>query len=310
MNPSSNHNLRHLPSVDKVLHTEIAQNLVALYGRPVVTHAVRRVLASLRTGLEKKNNMDLSADFAAEGARSIIEAICRPSLRPVINATGIVLHTNLGRAPLGEAVVQEILPVISGYSNLEFDLDQAARGHRLSHLAELLSYLTGAQGNVVVNNNAAGIILALNTFASGREVIISRGELIEIGGAFRIPEIMAASGAIMVEVGTTNRTRLSDYEQAITPQTAVVFKAHKSNYTIEGFTEEVSVRDLSNLAHIHKLPMFYDIGSGLLRKPDFQGFRDEPDVHSALKMERIWSCFQGTSYLVVPRPELLPGAEI
>jgi L-seryl-tRNA(Ser) seleniumtransferase len=211
-----------------------------------------------------------------------IDTIAKPTLRRVINATGVVIHTNLGRAPLGSAVLEALTPIVEGYSNLEFDLHSGERGHRDSHIRDILRYLTGADDALVVNNNAAAIMLCLSHLARGREVIVSRGELVEIGGAFRIPDIMAASGAIMKEVGTTNKTRLSDYEQAISDSTALIFKAHKSNYTIRGFTEEVSVTELAALAHRHNLPLIYDIGSGLLRKPLQLAQLDEPDVHSAI----------------------------
>ncbi len=204
------------------------------------------------------------------------------SLKPVINATGVILHTNLGRAPLGKAVTDEIAAIAAGYSNLEFDLAAAGRGKRSAHVREILTRLTGAADVLVVNNNAAGIFLALSTLAGGRDVVVSRGELIEIGGSFRIPEIMSASGARMVEVGATNSTRLADYEAAITDGTALLFKAHKSNYRIVGAGGEVAVRELADLAHARGLTMMYDIGSGLLRKPDALALPDEPDVAGAI----------------------------
>jgi L-seryl-tRNA(Ser) seleniumtransferase len=213
----------------------------------------------------------------------------------------------LGRAPLGTTVLDELSSIVSGFSNLEFDLERAGRGHRMVHIAHLLTYLTGAQDSLVVNNNAAAIMLALHTLARDREVIVSRGELIEIGGAFRIPEIMAASGARMVEVGTTNRTRTSDYEQAITPDTALLFKAHKSNYTIAGFTEEVTVGELATLAHAHHLPLLYDIGSGLLRKPKIAGFTHEPDVRSAISDGADLVCFSGDKLLGGPQAGIVVG---
>ena len=203
-------------------------------------------------------------------------------LKPVINATGIILHTNLGRAPLGKEMIDEIAKVADGYCNLEFDIAKARRGDRNVHVREILKSITTAEDALVVNNNAAGIILTLNALALGRDVIVSRGELIEIGGSFRIPEIMAASGARMVEVGSTNKTRLSDYEDAIGDDTALLFKAHKSNYSVSGSTEEVSVREVAELAHAHGLPMVYDIGSGLLRRPTAPAMDDEPDVAGAI----------------------------
>ncbi len=308
--PSLSDKYSFLPSVDSVLHCEGAGELISECGRELVVYAVRQTIEQFRKKsdkkeLEKKEKTAPEEVFviAARLARSLASA----SLRRVINATGIILHTNLGRAPLGEKILQELTPIIRGYSNLEFDLDKAERGHRMSHISRLLACLTGAQDALVVNNNAAAIILVLHTLANNRDVIISRGELIEIGGAFRIPDIMAASGARMVEVGTTNRTRASDYEQAISPQTALLFKAHKSNYTIAGFTEEVSISELARLAHAHRLPLLYDIGSGLLRKLKIPGLIDEPDVGSALSDGADLVCFSGDKLLGGPQSGIIVG---
>ena len=300
---------RHLPSVDAVLHCKGAQEFISSFGRELVVYAVRQTIDQLRRTGNKKEKVKekIAPEAVFLQAVQLAHTIGTASLRPVINATGIILHTNLGRAPLGAKTLEALTPIVNGYSNLEFDLDQAQRGHRMSHIARLLSCLTGAQEALVVNNNAAGIILALHTLARDREVVVSRGELIEIGGAFRIPEIMAASGARMVEVGTTNRTRTSDYEQAITPDTALLFKAHKSNYTIAGFTEEVSVAELASLAHAHHLPMVYDIGSGLLRKPKIPGFMHEPDVRSALSDGVDLVCFSGDKLLGGPQAGIIAG---
>ena len=274
---------RRLPSIDKALHSPDVAPLIERYGRALVAYALRRAVSAARERLGKRKNAEEVALAAiVEAAQKIILFIAEPSLKPVVNATGVALHTNLGRAPMGEAVLRDIAPIVRGYSNVEYDLSRADRGDRNDHVGELLRYLTGAQDVVVVNNNAAAVILVLHTLAQGREAIISRGELIEIGGAFRIPDIMAAAGVRMVEVGTTNRTRLSDYEKAITPDTALIVKAHKSNYTISGFTEEVPLRDLAAFARTKNLPFLYDIGSGLLRRPAALQIRDEPDVQGAL----------------------------
>jgi L-seryl-tRNA(Ser) seleniumtransferase len=215
----------------------------------------------------------LSSDQRADVARSLV---------PVVNATGVILHTNLGRAPLGRAVIEEIAAVASGYSNLEFDLAAARRGHRGVHVRDLLRLLTGAEDALVVNNNAAAILLTLATLARDREVIVSRGELIEIGDSFRIPEIMAESGARMVEVGTTNRTRIEDYRGAVSERTAMIFKAHRSNFSVSGSTEEVPAAELAGLARERGLVFFYDLGSGLLRRPAGLSLGDEPDVAGVL----------------------------
>jgi L-seryl-tRNA(Ser) seleniumtransferase len=307
-NKLKNPKLRSLPSVDSILRSLPIVSLIEHYNRPLVTYAVRKTVAGIRARIGKKGNAeDPSINTIVTGAKKLVTAIAEPSLKPVINATGIVLHTNLGRAPMGEAVLKEIAPIITGYSNIEFDLATAKRGHRGDHITALLQYLTGAESALVVNNNAAAIILALNTLANGREVIISRGELIEIGGAFRIPEIMAAAGVRMKEVGTTNRTRLSDYEKAIGPDTAMIVKAHKSNYAISGFTEEVRVRELAAFARKKRLPFLYDIGSGLVRKLAGLPHEQEPDVQSAVSAGADLVAFSGDKLLGGPQAGIIVG---
>jgi L-seryl-tRNA(Ser) seleniumtransferase len=260
---------------------QIAQ-LISEHGREIGVFAVRQTI-------DKSRKDSLLREAAVDQKRllmeikSLVTAITGKSLKSVTNATGVVLHTNLGRAPLGQAIMDEALEILKGYSNLEFDLNSGKRGQRVSHIVELIKYLTMTEDAVVVNNNAAGIILALNTLARGKEVIISRGELIEIGGSFRIPEIMRAAGVRMVEVGTTNKTHLADYDQAITEKTALILKAHKSNYVIKGFSAEVGINDLSKLARDKGLTLIYDIGSGLLRRPQNIDMKDEPDIRTALQ---------------------------
>ncbi|MBN2037792.1 MAG: L-seryl-tRNA(Sec) selenium transferase [Chitinispirillaceae bacterium] len=302
------HILRSLPAVDTVLCSPGTVSLIEKYGQQIVAYVVRKTIMAVRKEIGKKGGAgDLSIDRIIHRAEGIVTAIIEPSLRPVINATGVVLHTNLGRAPLGDAVLNEITPIIRGYSNVEFDLEKGGRGHRVDHVAELLRYLTGAEDVMVVNNNAAAVILTLHTLAHGREVIISRGELIEIGGAFRIPEIMAAAGVHMVEVGTTNRTRLSDYKKAVGRDTALIVKSHKSNYTISGFTEEVSVRDLAGFARSKRIPLLYDIGSGLLRKPLKMDLAHEPDVRKAIADGADVVAFSGDKLLGGPQAGIIAG---
>ncbi|OGU29998.1 MAG: L-seryl-tRNA(Sec) selenium transferase, partial [Ignavibacteria bacterium GWA2_35_9] len=258
--------LRKIPGVDKLLSEPPIVTLKKEFGNELVTYAVRVILDKARreifSGASAKDITTLSSEV-----KILVHQVLGESLKPVINATGVILHTNLGRAPLGKEVIRKIEPILSGYSNLEFNLHTGKRGERTDHINGLIKFITGAEDVLVVNNNAAAIFLILKTFAEKKEVIISRGELIEIGGSFRIPEIMKASGARMVEVGTTNRTRLSDYENAITKNTRLLFKAHKSNYYIGGFTEEVELNELSQLAKKHNLIFVYDLGSGLLKKP-------------------------------------------
>jgi len=273
--------LRKIPGVDKLLFESSIITLKKEFGNELVTYAVRVILDKARreifSGASAKDITTLSSEV-----KILVHQVLGESLKPVINATGVILHTNLGRAPLGKEVIRKIEPILSGYSNLEFNLHTGKRGERTDHINGLIKFITGAEDVLVVNNNAAAIFLILKTFAEKKEVIISRGELIEIGGSFRIPEIMKASGARMVEVGTTNRTRLSDYENAITKNTRLLFKAHKSNYYIGGFTEEVELNELSQLAKKHNLIFVYDLGSGLLKKPVSLKHLEEPDVRSSI----------------------------
>lgn len=298
--------LRKLPGVDTLLEHENIKPLVDRYGRELVVFSARQTLDQVRAAVKQGGKAPRS-DTVAGRVVERLRATAEPSLKRVINATGTALHTNLGRAPLGSAVLQSLAPIVEGYSNVEFDLATGRRGHRDAHVAEILTFLTGADDAVVVNNNAAGIILTLSTLAKNREVIISRGELIEIGGAFRIPDIMAAAGARMVEVGTTNRTRLADYENAITGTTALLFKAHKSNYAISGFTQEVPVNELAALAHARGLPLVYDIGSGLLRKPKGLPLENEPDVRSSLAKDADLVCFSCDKLLGGPQAGIVAG---
>jgi L-seryl-tRNA(Ser) seleniumtransferase len=297
---------RELPGVDTVLEQKSIIELVSRHGHELVAYVVRDVIGDVRK--------DMLTDKEAPGIESIAKMVCEkvktfssPSLKRVINATGVVLHTNLGRAPLGQKVLEELKDIIPGYSNLEFNLKKASRGERNEHVVSLLRFITGAEDALVVNNNAAGIILALNTFAKDREVIISRGELIEIGGSFRIPEIMAASGAKMVEVGTTNKTHLADYEKAIDENTALILKVHKSNYYIKGFSDEVPLKELVKLAHSGEIPVLYDIGSGLLRKPKNLPLREEPDVRTALREGADLVTFSGDKLLGGPQAGIIAG---
>ncbi len=298
--------LRELPSVNEVLVEDRVAEAISGRGEEIVKYALRHALRAARANAVETNRAPEMSSIVSN-VLALVAAICGSSLKPVINATGVVLHTNLGRAPLGDQAVAAISSIARGYSNVECDLFEGRRGHRTDHVREILKFLTGAEDVAVVNNNAAAVMLALNTLAYGREVIVSRGELIEIGGSFRIPEIMAASGARMIEVGTTNRTRLSDYEKAINSDTALFFKAHKSNYTISGFTEEVSIEDLAGLAKAKNLPMFYDIGSGLLHRPEALAIDEEPDVKSALAMGADIVAFSGDKLLGGPQAGIIAG---
>jgi len=289
-----------------LLRHEHLAGTIATFGIEVVTFAARQAIAEARSRiLEQGTPVDLDNLVAH------VERLCRdiagPSLRRVINATGILIHTNLGRAPLGSRMVEEMQAAITGYNNLEFDLNTGSRGNRSVHLQWIFRFLTGAEDTLAVNNNAAALVLVLNTLAKDREVIISRGELIEIGGSFRIPEIMSAAGVHMVEVGTTNRTRISDYERAITERTALLFKAHKSNYAIRGFTEEPTLEELVDLGRTRHLPALYDIGSGLLRKPANLPLTGEPDVKGAIAAGVDLVTFSGDKLLGGPQAGIIAG---
>lgn len=261
--------LRAIPPVNDILATESALALLERFARERVVEAIGAVLADLREQVQGAETeaelagMEWSAEAIAEGAAFYLERSLRPHLRPVLNGTGVILHTNLGRAPLAAAAVDHVALVASGYSNLELDLATGERGSRYAHVEELLCSLTGAEAALVVNNNAAAVLLMLSALCKDREVIVSRGELVEIGGAFRVPDVMVQGGARLVEVGATNKTRARDYEAALTPETGALLKVHKSNFKILGFTEEVEVADLAALAHAQGVPCLVDWGSGV-----------------------------------------------
>lgn len=297
---------RRLPAVGKLLQTAEVKALIGSHGKEPVLFSIRRLLDQTRKQLTEGRQPPAEAEFIA-ALTVMVQQTGMRSLQKVINATGVVIHTNLGRAPLGPAFLQESFDVLSGYNNLEFDLQQGQRGDRNVHAAELLKYLTGAEDVVVVNNNAAAVMLVLRTFAKGREVPVSRGELIEIGGSFRIPDIMAASDCTMVEVGTTNKTRLSDYSKAISKKTGLLFKAHKSNYVIRGFTEEVSLNALSELGKVKKIPVLFDLGSGLPGATDHPLLAAEPNVRDTLASGVDLVCFSGDKLLGGPQCGIIAG---
>ncbi len=299
-------NRRQIPAVGVLINDPSLAPLIEAHGRDLVTWAVREELSAVRQAVGLGRNVP-AAQRIAQRTRARVQRITNPSLVRVINATGIVLHTNLGRAPLGKRILDDITPIAEGYSNTEFDLSAGRRGHRADHVKPLLRFLTGAEDALAVNNNAAALILILHHFARRKEVIVSRGELIEIGGSFRIPDIMRAAGATMVEVGTTNRTRAGDYEQALTPKTALLLKAHKSNYSIHGFTEEPSAAELSRLGRERGIPFVYDIGSGLLRTPKGLRAAEEPDVHGALAAGADLVTFSGDKLLGGPQAGIVVG---
>jgi L-seryl-tRNA(Ser) seleniumtransferase len=295
-------NARRLPSVDEVLRTGIAGTAIGEFGRPAVLAAVRDTLAAARLG-----GNGAAAETVAENARWKLEAQAVPSLRPVFNLTGTVLHTNLGRALLAEAAIEAATEAMRSAVALEFDLEGGRRGERDDHLRGLLCELTGAEDATIVNNNAAAILRVLNTLAKGREAVVSRGELIEIGGAFRMPEIMARAGAKLVEIGTTNRTHAKDYAAAIGPKTGLLLKVHTSNYRIEGFTSEVSARDLAALARERAVPLVHDLGSGTLVDLARFGLAHEPTVAEAVADGADLVTFSGDKLLGGPQAGFVVG---
>jgi L-seryl-tRNA(Ser) seleniumtransferase len=296
--------LRKIPGIDTLLRA--GADLLATYGHNQTVQALRRVVDEARQAALSGQPIPDDADLLAQAADWLAQA-ARPTLRPVINATGVIIHTNLGRAPLSDAAIEAMRSVGAGYSTLEYDLEPGARGKRDRHIERILLDITGVEAGMVVNNNAAAVLLALSALAQGREVIISRGQLIEIGGGFRIPDVMAQSGAIMIEVGTTNRARLGDYENAITANTAAIARAHASNFRIVGFTESVPLADLSSLAHGRGLIILDDIGSGALLDTAHFGLAHEPTAQESLDDGADLVLFSGDKLLGGPQAGIIIG---
>ena len=295
--------LRTLPKIDEVLARPEIQAISA--PRWAVTEAVRRAVASRRQAL--LDGTSTNVEVLAEEIAAQTEKLTRPSLRRIINATGVVLHTNFGRAPLAEAAITRVVEVASAYTNLEYDVEGRARGSRHEHSKRILAQLTGAEDALVVNNNAAAVLLSLSALAAGREVVVSRGELVEIGGSFRIPDVMRASGARLVEVGTTNKTHLADYENALTADTALLLKVHRSNFAMIGFVADVSAETLVEFGHQHGLPTVIDLGSGTLLDPAGFGLAPEPTVFQTLKSGADVVTFSGDKLLGGPQAGILVG---
>jgi L-seryl-tRNA(Ser) seleniumtransferase len=303
--------LRQIPSVDDLVRAPGLAPHIASLSRPHAVEVIRRFLAAFREHLlalplaELPPELDLGA-LETEAARALTR-VRAPSLTRVINASGVVIHTNLGRSPLGAAAREHILIAAACYTNLEYDLKEGKRGSRQVHLEKLVTELTGAEACLVVNNNAAAVFLALTALASGREVVISRGQLVEIGGSFRMPDIMAASGAILREVGTTNKTYLADYERAITSQTAMLAKVHPSNFRLLGFTQEVPLPELVALGHRYGLFVMEDLGSGCLVDLSRYGLEREPTVQEAVASGADLVLFSGDKLLGGPQAGLILG---
>lgn len=326
---------RVLPSIEQLRQRPRVAALLEQYGHTAVVHglreetnALRRRLADCAPAEDARSTLPASADEAAAlieaGLESRLERAFRSTLRPVINATGVLVHTNLGRAPLSANALAQVVDVARRYSTLEYDLAEGSRGRRDEHAAHLLCRLTGAEAAVVVNNNAAATMLVLAALASGREVVVSRGELVEIGGGFRVPEVMEQSRAVLREVGTTNRTRASDYDAAVSDRTAVILRVHRSNFTIEGFTEQPALADLVEIGHRHHVPIVEDLGSGNLigglasaagagglraaDMPWLEPFlRDEPTVQGSIAAGVDVVCVSGDKLLGGPQAGIIIG---
>jgi L-seryl-tRNA(Ser) seleniumtransferase len=294
-----------LPSVDRVLAQESLAEALARWKRPMVLAVVREEVEAARREAGRGVPPPGEGGLARRCAERL-EALAAARPRRTINATGVVLHTNLGRAPIGAEAIEAIVTAARGYSDLEFDLGSGKRGHRMSHVEDWLRLLFPGRAAIVVNNNAAAVLLALNTLALGREVVISRGELIEIGGSFRVPEILARSGARLMEVGTTNRTHLRDYRAVIGPETGMLLKVWPSNYRIVGFTREVDMRELAKLSEQTGVPLVADQGCGRLFR-DAPGPRSEPSVEELLDEGADLVCFSGDKMLGGPQAGLLVG---
>ena len=299
-----------MPSVDALLTSQEFEVMMEKFPRPLVVKATRVVIDEIRKSVvsgDKEMPGD-GLEFYARTVLAYLEQEAMPSLRRVINATGVVLHTNLGRAPIAEVAVDAMSTAAQGYSNLEYDVESGIRGSRYDHCVKLLRELTGAEDAILVNNNAAALVLVLNTVARGKGVAVSRGELVEIGGGFRIPEILERAGALLVEVGSTNRTRLSDYEEAIeTSAVAAILKVHRSNFRITGFTEDAGLSSLAHLANQNGLPLVHDLGSGLFLRSDLLSLPTEPLASDSLSAGANLVAVSGDKLLGGPQAGIIVG---
>jgi L-seryl-tRNA(Ser) seleniumtransferase len=299
--------LQKIPSVDKLLQTEALQDVIGEFGRPLTIDMLRSTLDQIRGAVLEGKPLPSVESIINQTIRKI-ERRVSPTLRPVINASGVIIHTNLGRAPLSNSAIQAAQDVALGYSNLEYDLEKGKRGSRLTHAEALLTKLTQAEAALVVNNNAAAVLLSLTALARRRRVVIARSQLIEIGGGFRIPDVMAQSGAKLVEIGTTNRVHIEDYQRAIDEQPIkLIFRAHRSNFDIIGFTTEPNLEDISRVAHDAQIPMVDDLGSGSLLDTAAYGLGHETTVQESLAAGADLVCFSGDKLLGGPQAGIIVG---
>ena len=301
---------RNIPKVDVLLEDERIQNMIRLYSREIVVEVIREEMETLRNFIKSSDNEEEAVkrtDNLVQNIERHVVGIHRPDMRPVINGTGTILHTNLGRAPISEEHMKYVASVATGYSNLEYSLEEGKRGERYSHFEELLCKITGAEAAMAVNNNAASVMLILSTLGKGKEVVVSRGELVEIGGKFRVPDVMEQSGAKLVEVGTTNKTHFTDYEDAITEETSALLKVHTSNYRIVGFTDTVPIADLVPLGEKYDIPVVEDLGSGVLIDLAKYGLEHEPTVQESIQAGADVVCFSGDKLLGGPQAGIIIG---
>lgn len=301
---------RMIPKVDILLEDRTVQRLAETYGHGIVMEMIHQEMDRLRELIRTSQDADRIESEISQLPQTIereTEALFVPRVRKVINATGTVLHTNLGRAPIRRDQAEKLADIVSGYSNLEYNLEEGRRGERYAHFEKLLTRLTGAEAAMVVNNNAAAVLLVLSTMARGGEAIVSRGELVEIGGKFRIPDVMKQSGARLVEIGTTNKTHFSDYEEAITEDTKVIMKVHTSNYRITGFTESVPAAELRELADRYEIPIIEDLGSGVFVNLEKYGLTHEPTVQEAVAAGIDVISFSGDKLLGGPQAGIIIG---
>ena len=301
-----NSELRHLPSVDRVISEERIKQLEGAYPHDLLVNLIRQQLERERLAIATGNSWP-SIDEIVESISAQLRELEISSLRPVINATGVILHTNLGRAPLNREAMTAMDSVAKGYSNLEFDLDSGNRGSRHTHIESILCQLTGAESSLVVNNNASAVLLGLTALAKRREVVVSRGQAVEIGGSFRIPDVMRQSGAKLVEVGTTNCTYITDYEQAITPRTAALMRVHASNFQVIGFTHSVTLEEMVTLGRRYDLPVFDDLGSGCFLDVTAFGLDSEPTVQQSVALDAGLVFFSGDKLVGGPQAGIIVG---
>ncbi|SDZ34570.1 L-seryl-tRNA(Sec) selenium transferase [Proteiniborus ethanoligenes] len=300
-----------LPKVDQILEDKRIENLYNIAPREIIADSTRAVIAELRDSISNKQialeELDRQIYFITDTIEKKVRKAIEPKLKKVINCTGVVIHTNLGRSLISKEIMEHMTEISSSYNNLEFDLETGVRGSRYSHLEDIIKKITGAEAALVVNNNAAAVVLALSSLAKSKEVIVSRGELVEIGGSFRIPEVMEQSGAKLVDVGTTNKTHLKDYESSINENTAAFLKVHTSNYRILGFTASVSLEELVNLGEQYHIPVIEDLGSGVLVDLRKYGLQYEPTVQDSVNAGVDVITFSGDKLLGGPQAGIIIG---